>query len=195
MFLLLNKKFSHLGRGLEENDHHIIDDAGTDCPLTKNPVLYFTGTIQIGEEFSEERILVLHRRVDDLLRSQLARIFADEALQALPSQFQEISGYILRHDADPVHECVEGALPQDDLPALHHGQEPKTQGKESSASRVAMLIVHLKSLTVPLRGGGVPIANNMRKHAVGLTRTDSQWRRTRDCNLNSSYLPRSSPCG
>ena len=178
MFLLLSKKFSHLGRGLEENDHHIIDDAGTDYPLTKDPVLYFTGTIQIGEEFSEERILVLHHRVGDLLRSQLARKFADEALQGLPSQFQEILGYILRHEADPVYECVEGALPQDDLPALHHGQEPQTQGKESSASRVAMRIVHLKSLTVPLRGGGVTILNHIRKHKRGLTRTTSQCRRT-----------------
>ena len=179
MFLLLVQKCSHLGRGLEENDHHIIDVAGTDCPLTKDPLHYHPGTIQIGEDFPEERILVLHHHVGDLLRCQLACKFADEALQGLPSQFQEILGYILRHDADPVHECVEGALPQDDLPALHHGQEPQTQGKESSASRVAICIVHLKSLTVPLRGGWVTILNHIRKHAVGLTRTPSQWRRTR----------------
>ena len=68
MFLLLSKKFSHLGRGLEENDHHIIDDAGTDYPLTKDPVLYFTGTIQIGEDLAEERILMIDRRLSDLLR-------------------------------------------------------------------------------------------------------------------------------
>ena len=118
----------------------------------------------------------------------------DELLQGPLSQILEAFRHFSLQEAYAVHECVEVALPQDDLLVLHHGTEPQMQGKESSASRVAKLIAHQKSLTMPLRGGGAPIDIEHHKDAMGLTRMAKHCRRTQACNKIASLLPLNALC-
>ena len=118
----------------------------------------------------------------------------DEVLQGILSQFEESISGIPLQEADAVHECFEVALLQDDLPVLHHGTEPQMHGIESSVNRVAKLIAHQKSLTMPLRWGGFSIMKDYYDYAMGLTRMAKHCRRTQACNKIALLLPLNAPC-
>jgi hypothetical protein len=73
MFLLLIQKCSHLRRRLTENDHHIIEVPATDTLPLFYLVSVRLGTIQIGEDLAEVRILVIDHSLSDLLRWHISR--------------------------------------------------------------------------------------------------------------------------
>ena len=73
MFLLLIQKCSHLRRRLTENDHHTVDVPAIDTLLILSSRSRYLGTIQIGEDLAEVRILVIDHSLSDLLRWHISR--------------------------------------------------------------------------------------------------------------------------
>ena len=68
MSLLRDEIISHLRRRLKENDHHTIDVRAMDTLPIFTSLSCYLGTIQIGEDLAEERILMIDHYLDYLLR-------------------------------------------------------------------------------------------------------------------------------